>query len=46
MGTINAISHQNATAEMDMRCRRIIITAARTVDRGVVDVEGNETLAG
>jgi len=42
-GPITAITHQNATAEMAMQYRDIIITAARTVDRGVVDVEENET---
>jgi hypothetical protein len=42
-GAITAITHQNATAEMAMRYRDIIITAARTVDTGVVDVEENET---
>jgi len=35
--------HQNATAQMAMRYSDIIITAARTVDRGVVHVEENET---
>jgi len=42
-GTITAITHQNATAGMAMQYHDIIITAARTVDRGVVDVEENET---
>jgi len=42
-GAITAITHQNATAEMAMQYRDIIITAARTVDRGVVDVDENET---
>jgi hypothetical protein len=42
-GAITAITHQNATAEMAMQYRDVFITAARTVDRGVVDVEGNET---
>jgi len=42
-GAIGAITHQNGTAEMAMRDRDIIITTARTVDRGVVDVEENET---
>jgi hypothetical protein len=42
-GTITAITHPNATAELAMQYRDIIITAARTVDRGVVDVEENET---
>ena len=41
-GAIRAITNQNATAEMAVRYRDIIITAARTVDRGVVDVEKNE----
>jgi len=42
-GAITAITHQNATAEMAMRYRNNVITAARTVDRRVVDVEGNVT---
>ena len=42
-GAITAITHQNATAGMAMQYHDIIITAARTVDRGVVDVEENET---
>jgi len=42
-GATTAISHQNATAEMAMQYRDIIIMAARTVDRVVVDVEENET---
>jgi predicted phage tail protein len=42
-GAIMAITHQNATTEMAMRYCDIIITAARTVDMGVVDVEENET---
>jgi hypothetical protein len=40
---ITAITHPNVTAEMAMRYRDIIITAARTVVRGVVDVEDKET---
>jgi len=43
MGAIMAITHQNATAEMAMRHCDVIITAARTVDRAVVDVEETET---
>jgi len=43
MGAITAITHENATAEMAMRYRNVIITAARTADRGVVDVEENGT---
>ena len=42
-GAFIAITHPNATAEMAMQYQDIIITAARTVDRGVVDVEENET---
>ena len=42
-GAITALTLQNATAEMAMQYRDIIITAASTVDRGVVDVEENET---
>jgi len=40
---IMAITHLNATAEMAMRYRDVIITAASTVNSGVVDVEENET---
>jgi len=42
-GAITAITLQNATAEIAMQYRDIIITAARTVDKGVVDVEENES---
>jgi hypothetical protein len=42
-GMIMAITDQNATVEMAMRYRDIIITAASTVDKGVMDVEENET---
>jgi len=42
-GAITAITHQNATAEIAMQYRDIIITAAKTVDRGVLDVAENET---
>jgi hypothetical protein len=42
-GVIMAITHQNGTAEMAMQYRDIIMTAARTVGRRVVDVEENET---
>jgi len=42
-GVISAITHQNATAEMAMRYWNVIITAGMTVDRGVMDVEGNKT---
>jgi len=42
-GAIYAITHPNATSEMPLQCRNIIITAARTVDKGVVDVEENQS---
>jgi len=42
-GGISAITHPNATAEMAQQYRDLIITAARTVDKGVVDVEDNES---
>jgi hypothetical protein len=41
-GAITAITHQNAMAEMSMPYRDIIIRAARTVDKGVLDVEENQ----
>jgi outer membrane biosynthesis protein TonB len=40
---ITAITHPNATAETTLQYRDIIITTARTVDKGVVDVEENES---
>ena len=43
-GAISAITHPNATAEMALQYRDIIITAVRTVDEGVVDVEENESV--
>jgi len=42
-GAITAITHPNATAEMALQYHDIIITAARTVNRGVMDVEENES---
>jgi hypothetical protein len=42
-GAITAITHPNTTPGMAMQYRDVIITAVRTVDRGVVDVEENET---
>jgi hypothetical protein len=42
-GAVRAITHQTVTAEMAMRYRDVIITAARTMNRGVVDVTENET---
>jgi len=38
-GVITAITDQNATAEMAMRYRDVIITLARTVNKEVLDVE-------
>jgi len=43
-GTITAITHQNATAAMALAYHDVIITAAHTVDNGVIDVEENESL--
>jgi hypothetical protein len=40
---ITAITHQNTTAEMALQYRDITITAARTVDNGVLDVEENQS---
>jgi len=42
-GTITAISHQNAMAEMALLYQDIIIKAARSVDKGIIDVDGNES---
>jgi len=42
-GTITAIPHQNATAEMAILYRDISIKADRSVDKGIIDVEGNES---
>ena len=42
-GTITAITHQNATAEMALLYEDIIIKAPRSVDKGIIDVEGNES---
>jgi len=42
-GTITALTYQNPTAEMALLFRDIIIQAARTVDKGIIDVEGNES---
>jgi len=40
--TITAIAHQNAKAEMALLYRDLMIKAARSVDKGIIDVEGNE----
>jgi len=42
-GVITAIDHQNATAVMALAYREVIITAARTVDKGAIDVGANES---
>jgi len=45
-GAITAITQQNATAAMALQYREIIITAASTVDKGVVDIQENESWEG
>ena len=45
-GAITPITHRNATTEMARQFRNIIITAARTVEKGVVDVEQHESWQG
>jgi hypothetical protein len=42
-GAIMAITYQSTTAEMALRYCDSIITLARTVNKGVVDVEENES---
>ena len=42
-GAITAITHQNGTAEMALQSCDIIIAAARTFDKGVTDVEENDS---
>ena len=42
-GAVTAIMLQNATAEMALGYRDMIIKAARTVDNGVVNVKVNES---
>jgi uncharacterized protein (DUF169 family) len=42
-GAIMAITQQSATAEIAMQHCEIIMTAARTVARGVVDVKENQS---
>jgi hypothetical protein len=43
-GAITAIIHKNAMAAMAQTFREVIINAAPTVDKGVIDVEENESL--
>ena len=38
-----AITHQNATAVMALAYNEVINNAARTVDKGVIDIEENES---
>jgi len=42
-GTITAMMHQNTTTEVALLYRDMIIKAARSVDKGIIDVEGNES---
>lgn len=42
-GALTAITNQNVQSEMAMRYRAMIITAARTVHKDLVDVEENKT---
>jgi len=42
-GTISAVTHQKATAEMSLLYRDIIFKTASSVDMGIIDVEGNES---
>jgi len=42
-GAITAITHPNAAAEMALQYRELIITAAGTIDKVVVEVEDNES---
>jgi hypothetical protein len=42
-GAIMAVTHQNATAAMGLVYRKVIINAARTFDKGVMEVEENES---
>jgi len=42
-GTITAITHQNATAEMALLYQDSMIMAAKSVPKGIIVVEGNES---
>jgi hypothetical protein len=42
-GTITAITHQNITAEMALLYGDNIFKIARTVDKGIINVEGNKS---
>jgi hypothetical protein len=41
-GVITASTHQNATAKMAQRYSDMTIAAARTVSKGVFDIEENQ----
>jgi hypothetical protein len=43
MGTITAITHQQAPTAMALIYRDVIITASRTVNKGEIDIEDNES---
>jgi hypothetical protein len=43
-GKIASITHQNAKAEIAFLYRDNIIKASRSVDKGIIDLEGNESL--
>jgi len=40
---ITAVTHQNSTAVIALMYRNVIITAARTVEKGVIDVEEHKS---
>jgi len=42
-GTITTITHQTAAADMALLYQHIIILTARSVDKGIIEVEGNES---
>ena len=42
-GAITATTYQNATAEMALQFHNLIISAARSFHKGVVDVEENQS---
>jgi hypothetical protein len=42
-GSIKALARENTSADMLIAFREIIVTAARKVDQGIIDIEKNET---
>jgi hypothetical protein len=42
-GSITALARENASADMLIAFRKIIVIAARKVDQGIIDIEKNET---